>query len=343
MTRDHGTANGGDQESSPASDLAAFALGALDAADSKAVARYVADNEDAARELGAMLDTVAAIGMKIGVAKPPASLRQAILDAAESDVAAKRVDASVSLLAHIGREIEGNAAEPEAVDTRPWYQRMTYSFGFGKLAFATSLAALLVATIVAVQLGTDNVALNRRVSETAMDVRESTAYANMVLRELDAARTALNAAEVRMQQQAAQLESMSASNDALRESFNDQISLTYATLRQQYQTPNWLPDSSSPSGGSMIFLESQFSPETVLVIGGGAPAPPGEEYRLYLISGDTAVHAASFNLNRVGYGAVWFVPPAPLGAYDDAHITLEPVTSAPDPSLAEPANRFRPQ
>ena len=343
MTRENGTAHNSGDDTSPASDLAAFALGALDATEAAEVGRYVTSNDAAARELESMLETVAKIGMVIGTADPPPALRQKILDAAESDVAARRVHANTSLLTHIEREVLSHADEIDAEHTRPWYRRLTTNFGMGKLAFATSLAALLVATIVAVQLGADNVALNRRMAETAMSVQASTEYTNMVLRELDDARAALNAAEVRIQHQATQIESMSASNDALRESFNDQISLTYATLQQQYQAPGWLSDSSAPIGGSMVFLESRFTPEAVLVIGGAAPAPPGEEYRLYLISGDTAEFVASFNVNRVGYGAVGFVPSAPLSDYDDAHITTESITSAPDPSLAEPANRFRPQ
>ena len=342
MTRSDGLERDGEYESSPASSLAAYALGALDAEEAEEVELYVEFNQDAARELDSMLQTVAAVGMLIGTKEPPATLKQEILDAVESEAAARRVDASVSLLTHIEREVV-SGAELVMADTRPWYQRLTDGFGVGKLAFATSIAALLVATIVAVQLGADNVALNRRVSETALSVQASTDYANMVLRELDDARVALAAAEVRMQQQATQIESMSASNDALRESFNDQISLTYATLQQQYQTPDWLPDSSAHSGGYMYLLESAFGPEAALVIGGVAPAPPGEEYRLYLTSGDSAVYVVSFNMNRVGYGTVTFPIPAPLSSYDGAHITMEDVTEAPDPTLAEPANRYRPQ
>jgi len=342
MTRNDGNVRDIEHDTSPASNLAAYALGALDAADAEEVELYIEFNEDAARELDAMLETVAAVGMLIGTKEPPAALKQRILDAVEVESAARRLDASVSLLTHIEREVASGAG-PVTEDTRPWYQRLTSGFGVGKLAFATSIAALLVATIVAVQLGADNVALNRRVSETAMSVQASTDYANMVLRELDDARAALAAAEVRMQHQATQIESMSASNDALRESFNDQISLTYATLQQQYQTPDWLPDSSAHSGGYMYLLESAFGPEAALVIGGVAPAPPGEEYRLYLTSGDSAEYVVSFNMNRVGYGTVTFPIPAPLSSYDGAHITRESVAEAPDPTLAEPANRYRPQ
>lgn len=342
MTRNGGNGRDIEHDASPASNLAAYALGALDAAEAEEVELYIEFNEDAARELDAMLETVAAVGMLVGTDEPSESLKQQILDAVEVESAAKRVDASVSLLTHIEREV-ANDAEPVTVDSRPWYQRLTHGIGFGKLAFATSMAALLVATIVAVQLGADNVALNRRVAETALSVQASTDYANMVLRELDDARAALNAAEVRMQQQATQIESMSESNDALRESFTDQISLTYATLQQQYQTPDWLPDSSAHSGGYMYLLESRFGPEAALVIGGVAPAPPGEEYRLYLTSGDTAEYVVSFNMNRVGYGTVTFPIPAPLSGYDGAHITRESVVDPPDPTLAEPANRYRPQ
>ena len=332
-----------DDASNPALDLSAYALGALDAEDAATVEQFVASNEDAARELDAMQETVAAMSMLIGTGfNPPEELKSRILDAVEADTVAKRQDASSSLLAHIERQIV-NAAEEVDIDDRSWYQKLRDGITVNRLAFATSIAAFMIAGLAAVQLGSDNVHLNRQMAEMDRSVQASTEYANMVLRELEDARVSLNAAEQRMQHQAAQIENMSDSNDALRESFNDQISLTYATLQQQYQTPNWMPDSSAYQGGYGYLLESSYSLDAALVIGGVTPAPPGEEYRLYLVSGDDAEYVVSFNMNRIGYGTVSFPLPAPLSTYDGAHITRERVLDPPDPSLAEPANRYKPQ
>lgn len=329
-------------EDSPASNCAAYALGALDDSDAAELERHLHSDEAAARELSAMIDTVAALSMMVGNAEPEESLKLRILAAVDAEAEAREQHATASLLSHIENQILDDHIAREEVD-RPWYRKLTDGLNVGRLAFATSVAAFMVATIVAIQLGADNASLNRRVSEMARSVEESTEYANMVLRELDDARRGLNAAEVRMQQQATQIDDMSASNDALRESFNDQISLTYATLQQQYQTPDWLPDSSAYSSGYMYLLESRFGRDAALVIGGVAPAPPGEEYRLYLVSGDDAQHAASFNMNQAGYGTVTFPLPAPLSTFDGAHITRELITDPPDPTLALPENRYRPQ
>ena len=329
-------------DESPASNSAAYALGALDDSDAAELELHVASDESAARELSAMLDTVAAMSMMVGQAEPEESLKLRILAAVDAEAEAREQHATASLLTHIESQI---LEEHSAVDEeyRPWYRKLTDGLNVGRLAFATSIAAFMVATIVAIQLGADNASLNRRVSEMARSVEASTEYANMVLRELEDARRGLTAAEVRMQQQATQIEEMSVSNDALRESFNDQISLTYATLQQQYRTPDWLPDSSAYSSGYMYLLESRFGSDAALVIGGVAPAPPGEEYRLYLVSGDDAQHAASFNMNQAGYGTVTFSLPAPLSTFDGAHITRELITDPPDPTLALPENRYRPQ
>lgn len=328
-------------DDSPASNCAAYALGALDEPDAAALERHVLTNEPAARELDAMLETVAAMSMLVGQEAPHESLKLRILAAVDAEVEAREKHATTSLLSHIEREILTDVPPDEVA--RPWYRKLMGGVNGGRLAFATSLAAFMIATIVAIQLGADNASLNRRVSEMSRSVEESADYANMVLRELDEARRGLNAAEVRMQQQATQIEDMSASNDALRESFNDQISLTYATLQQQYRTPDWLPDSSAYSSGYMYLLESRFSRDAALVIGGVAPAPPGEEYRLYLVAGDDAQHAASFNMNQAGYGTVTFPLPAPLSTFDGAHITRELIADPPDPTLALPENRYRPQ
>ena len=331
-----------DRDDSPASDCAAYALGALTTAEAEAVEQYIESDDVAARELDAMLDTVTVLSMSIGDAQPDEALRARILEAAEAETIERRKHASFSLLSHIESEIAGRGRTAEE-SNETWYKKLFNSVTTSKLAFATSIAAFLVAAIVAIQVGADNVNLNRRIAEMDLSVQASTDYTDMVLRELDDARQSLNAAEVRMQQQATQIETMSASNDALRESFNDQISLTYATLQQQYRTPDWLPDSSAYSSGYMYLLESRFDSEAALVIGGVAPAPPGEEYRLYLVAGDDAQHAASFNMNQAGYGTVIFGLPAPLSTFDGAHITRERILDPPDPTLAQPANRYRPQ
>lgn len=331
-------------EDATAADLAAYALGALDADAALRVEERVAEDADAARELEAMLETVAAISAMVGTAapEPPEHLQATILAAAEADTSNRRRAASASLLQHIEREVVHSETQPP-VDDRGWLARLADGFSASRLAFATSLATFGIVVIVTFQLGVDNSHLNQRVAEMDRTVQTTTEYADLILRELEVALTGLNEAEVRMQEQAAQIESMTVSSDALRQSFNDQMSLTYATLQEQYRAPNWLPDSTAYTGGYAHLLESRFSQAAALVIGGVAPAPPGQEFRLYLTSGDTAEFAASFNVNAAGYGIVSFPLRAPLSAYDGAHITIEQAADAPDPTLAEPANRYKPQ
>ena len=323
--------------------LPAYALGALDEEECREVEELIDRDVDASDELAEMLDTVADISARIGEESPPAELRQRILSAvaAEAGDQSKAVAYS-ALVSHLEQRIEIDEIEEEQ-DRRPIWQRLGGVITAGRLAFATSLASFAVVTIAAIQLGADNVELNRKVADMESEVQAAYSYAQDMSSEISSTEQLLSQAHERLSQQDQELVRMSQVNDAIRASMTDQISLTYATLRDEYQSPEWQPDAALSSGGYAYLLEHRKKPLGALVIGGIDQAPQGEEYRLYLITDGEPQYAVSFNMNDAGYRTVVFDLKLPLSIYNGAHITRERIDDPPDPSLAAPENRFNPQ
>lgn len=327
--------------SEPHGDLAAYALGALDPDHAARVEEMVGADQSLQDELDEMLETTALMAMRLGQDQaPPPSLRVRILQEAENEVL-DRSNAPIytSLIRHIERTIA-----PETDSSRgSLATRISSLFTAGRIALATSVASFAVVAILAVQLGNDNAALNRKVSDMEKSVQSSNSVANKMMDDMAGTEAMLVKAEQEIAEQSHRIEELTSINDALRGSINDQINLTYATLRNEYQAPSWLPEPGTEQGGYVYLLEHMDQPLAALVVGGMVQAPQGEEYRLYLIGEDGPWYAASFDMNEAGYSTVLFQLPHPLNQFTGAHITQERVDSAPDPTLADPANRYKPQ
>ncbi len=325
-------------------DFPAYALGVLEGEDRRAVEELVERDSEAAEELAEMLETVAEFSARVGTAAPPISVRRQLISAANAEGGeAYEQSAFSSLVSHLENRITVEETEYEH-DLKTIWQRLGNVFTAGRLAFATSIASFAIVGIMAIQLGSDNVQLNRKVTDMEREVANTYAHAQNLLNDMSSTEQMLTHAHERISKQDQEIVRMSELNDALRTSMNDQISLTYATLRNEYNTPEWQPDAALAGNGYAYLLEHHRRPLGALVVGGVESAPPGEEYRLYLVrEGDDPVYTASFNLNQAGYGTVLFELTLPLSLYDGAHITLERIDDPPDPSLALPENRFKPQ
>ncbi len=325
-------------------DFAAYALGALDPEREEKIEALVSDDLALQDQLNEMLDTTTLLAVRLGEADPPPHLRTSLLQAFDTEVLKEskgsKAPIYTSLINHIERAIE---PEP-ATDRRGLWHRLTSPFTAGRVALGTSIASFAAVVILTVQLGADNVSLNKRISEMEHSVASTNSFAGRMMDDMAGTEEMVASAEQRIAEQNAKIEELTAINDALRASINDQISLTYATLRNEYEAPSWLPDTGIEEGGAYVhLLEHHNQPLAALVVGGMLQAPPGKEYRLYLIGEDGPRYAASFDMNEAGYCTVLFSLPTPLSAFTGAHITRENVDMPPNPELAEPANRYKPQ
>ncbi len=325
-------------------DLPAYALHALDDEEAQiAVENLVENDPEAEKELEELLDTVADMSFRVGTATPPPELRERLMATVSADPdAVKNQAAYSSLVSHLEERIVTDQVETEYHETESLWQRFTSIFTTGRIAVATSAASFAVVAIIAVQLGTDNAELNRKIADMEREVAAAYANTESIYDEVLTTEQLLTQAYDRLSQQDAEIGRMSAVNDALRDSINDQISLTYATLRNEYQSPEWQPDAALSNGGYAYILEHKQHPVGALVIGGVQKAEAGEEYRLYLVGEDGPHFVVSFDMNEAGYSTVLFDLPFPLSNYRGAHITLEQADSQPDPSLASPEKRFEP-
>ncbi len=323
--------------------FAAYALDTLDDEAARAVEELVERDPKAADELAEMLDTVADMSARVGEATPPDALRERLVSAVKTESGVStHATAYSTLVSHLEHRIATDEIEYVTPKLRLW-DRMRGAFTAGRLAFATSVASFAVVVIMAAQLGADNVELNQKVSEMEREVAAAYNHTENMIDDMSTAEQLLTQAHERISLQDEEIVRMSAVNDALRASMNDQISLTYATLRNEYTSPDWQPDAVLSRDGYAYLLEHQRHPLGALVIGGVEPAPHGEEYRLYLIGEERPHYVASFNMNEAGYGTVLFDLPLPLNSYNGAHITRELIEDPPDPTLAAPENRYAPQ
>ena len=332
-----------DRDQEITEDFPAYALGALDEKERLAVEELIERDTNASDELVDMLDTVAEFSAKIGEAMPPATLRRQIISAIQTDSELiKQKSAFSSLVSHLERHIDVEKNEHQS-DPQNIFQRLGGLVNAGRLAFATSIASFVVVAIMTVQLGADNMELNRKLIDMEGEVTAAYNHTQSIIDNVSRTEEMLLQAQDRISRQDQKIVRMSEINDALRTSMNDQISLTYATLRNEYVSPEWQPEATLTSEGYAYLLEHKLRPLGALVIGGVEKAPPGEEYRLYLITDDQPQYIASFDMNEAGYSTVLFNLTSPLNSYNGAHITRERVIDRPDPSLASPENLYKPQ
>ena len=229
-----------------------------------------------------LLDTVAEFSARIGDASPPPNLRARLVSTARSESSVSRQPAAYSsLVKHLEQRIAADEIEHET-ERRTLWERLGGLVTAGRLAFATSIASFAVVGIMAVQLGADNVELNRKISDMEHDVAAAYAHTEDVVNDMSTTEQLLTHAHDRISRQDEEIVRVSAVNDALRASMNDQISLTYATLRNEYTSPDWQPDAVFSRDGYAYLLEHKHQPLGALVIGGVDQAPHGEEYRLLL-------------------------------------------------------------
>ncbi len=321
-------------------DFAAYALGALEPEREEEIEALVSDDLALQDQLNEMLDATTLLAVRLGEAEPPPDLRTSLLQAFDTEVLkGSKAPIYTSLINHIERTIE---PDPD-IDRSGLWHRLTSPFTAGRVALGTSMASFAAVVILAVQLGADNVSLNKKISEMEHSVASTNSFAGRMMDDMAGTEEMVASAEQRIAEQDTKIEELTAINDALRASINDQISLTYATLRNEYEAPSWLPDTGIEEGAYVHLLEHRNQPLAALVVGGMLQAPPGKEYRLYLIGEDGPRYAASFDMNEAGYCTVLFSLPTPLSAFTGAHITRENVDMPPNPELAEPANRYKPQ
>ena len=324
-------------------DFPGYALDALDDVGRRAVEELVARDADAAVELEEMLETVADFSSQVGQVEPPLTVRQNLLASIRSEVGVSDDALAFStLVAHLEQRIAADEIDETAVKPRLW-DRIGGVLTAGRLAFATSVAALAIVGIMAVQLGTDNVELNRRLADSESMVSAAYAHAESVVEDMSSTEQLLSHAHDRISEQELQIVRMTELNDAMRTSMNDQISLTYATLRDEYHSADWQSDALLSTDGFAYLLEHKERQLGALVIGGVEQAPHGQEYRLYLVGEEDPHYVTSFDVNEAGNSTILFELSHPLNNYLGAHITLEPSSDPPDPSLASLENRFTPQ
>ena len=324
-------------------DFPAYALGALDAEARRAVEELVERDADAAIKLEEMLETVADFSAQVAEVEPPLTVRHNLLAAVRPEAGVSEDALAFSaLVSHLEQRIAADEVD-EAADKPGLWDRIGGVLTAGRLAFATSFAALAIVGIMAVQLGADNVELNRRLSDSESMVSAAYAHAENMLEDMSTTEQLLSHAHERISQQEQEIVRMTELNDALRTSMNDQISLTYATLRNEYQSADWQPDAFLSTDGFAYLLEHKRRQLGALVIGGVEKAPHGQEYRLYLIGEDEPHYVTSFDVNEAGNGTILFNLSSPLSGYLGAHVTLEQSSEPPDPSLASLENRYKPQ
>lgn len=89
----------------------------------------------------------------------------------------------------------------------------------------------------------------------------------------------------------------------------------------------------APAGAQVAFLSAPESASGILTARGLAPLAPGKTYQFWLLRGGQATPAGTFDVDAAGAGRLWVHADQPIGAFNQAGVTIEPAGGSAAPTL----------
>jgi hypothetical protein len=297
-------------------DLPAYALGAVTLDERIRIEKLLAESADARADLAELLEGTDALAGALPDAAPPARLRRRILEAAARHAPA------------------GFVAQRRPVTT-PRTGIAAFAISWlrpARMAYAGSGIALAAAIGVAAFFGVQTSRLGTQVDD--LHARMSEEHAKVSALEESLVTTSEQAASQR-----AEMSRLSVANYALQDALRDQRWLTYVTVSEQYQVPNWfVGNSTAPAADAQLAVRSGGN-EAVLMVNGLTQPPAGFTYQLYLFRDSdgerVGQRVTEVKVNEIGQARVEFVIPYSIWKYSSAVVRLERVGDPPNPVGAE--------
>ena len=278
-------------------DLAAHALGLLDDEENERVLALLEVSPAARAELRELLEGAEVLGTSLPAVDTPPGMKERLL------VAAAPARSPVA-------EAVQPAPEFTSADALKWLLGI---FRPARLAMATSVAALIVAAVLAGIFANRTSELSEQTEQLMAEIQDlESERANMV--------------------SSAEVSTLRATNDALQEALRDQMWLTYVSNNQSWDASEWLTGGSSAPRAHATIVVKRGSQDAVLLVGGLNQLRPGEHYQLWFAADGKMMPMASFQVDQAGTARVPFTFSQNIYDYDGAAVTIETGSNVPAPS-----------
>lgn len=280
----------------PEDDLPAYALGALDAAESLAVETHLANCFHCSRLLADLQPAALALSQSVPEHTPPSQLQAAVIaqlppSPAETAETARPPAPAASLAAP--------AASPTAPTPSP-----TARSGISN--YLLPLAAVLVIGLFAASLLFNFLTANR-----VNGIQQESANANARLAQLESDRATATA----------QLEQVSAGNARADTAIQRLMAANYL-MAQPATQPLRLQPTSGDSQSEGLLLVTRDGRRAVLMLANTAPESPARSYRVWLTRNGQQVPVGAITVAPSGWGTMPLNPPENLYGFDSVNLTV---------------------
>lgn len=274
----------------PEDDLPAYALGALDAAESLAVETHLANCFHCSRLLADLQPAALALSQSVPEHTPPSQLQAAVIAQLPPSPAETAQPLETDRLSTAG------AAAPAA----PPAARSGIS------NYLLPLAAVLVIGLFAASLLFNFLTANR-----VSGIQQESANANARLAQLESDRATANA----------QLEQVSAGNARADTAIQRLMAANYL-MAQPATQPLRLQPTSGDSQSEGILLVTRDGRRAVLMLANTAPESPARSYRVWLTRNGQQVPVGAITVAPSGWGTMPLNPPENLYGFDSVNLTV---------------------
>ena len=308
-------------------DLAAYALGALDPEERRQVEELLARSEEAQRELAAMQETVAAVGMAAPTAELPAGLKDRLMAAAAAPVRAVPLRV---VSGAVGRNGSTANVEAERVSGTGRAQLLAK-----RAAAVTAASGIAAAVALAIIFAVRTSRLGDELDAVALHASQETAAIVNIQSTVTALKSQVSSASEQAGRQEEQVSHLAEANVALQSAMRDQRWLTYVTFNRNWESPSWFTSGPEAPVAQGQLIVSPNEDRAVLIVDGMPQLAEGYEYRLWLVGPGWRWPADAFKVNDYGYARVAVPLAAGVEKFTNAVITREQAGTARDASGIE--------
>lgn len=284
----------------PEDDLPAYALGALDAAESLDVETHLANCFHCSRLLADLQPAALALSQTVPEQTPPSQLQAALIAQLPPSPAET---AATALPAETARSAAASAASLTAPAASPAAAPAARS---GISNYLLPLAAVLVIGLFAASL-----LLNFLTANRVSGVQQESANANARLAQLESDRANTTA----------QLEQVSAGNARADTAIQRLMAANYL-MAQPATQPLRLQPTGGDSQSEGLLLVTRDGRRAVLMLANTAPESPARSYRVWLTRNGQQVPVGAITVAPSGWGTMPLNPPENLYGFDSVNLTV---------------------
>lgn len=294
------------------SDLAGYALDALDDDARRRVEEHLAECDECTSEIAELLEGAGNLAFAVPSVSPPEDLQDRIRAAIEREpapAAARETLVDSAPVPEISPGISGIV--PPKV---PWYASPRLAWAISSGIAAVFVGVVAIAAVVTVQLNDRVDELTNQVAAQERDVKTVSASLSAMDQKVEQ-QTLNEVQQVSVLQEAA---------DTLEQQVNDLRWLQYVTSTGDWNTPSFFSGGLQPQAPQGMLITHSSGDEALLMVNGLAPAPAGSVYQVWLIYEGSEVPGSTFTVDRNGYAVVTLDLFGDANDYIGASVTVEP-------------------